>query len=179
MLDLLNKRRSIRQFQCRPIEKEKRDLILEAALRSPSSRNFTPWEFIVVSDPQRMEAISRAKEHGSAFLKGAPLAVVVCADPEKSDVWIEDCSIAAILIQMTAQSLGLGCCWVQIRRRMHDAGKSSEEYLKQLLDIPERFTVEAIIGIGYPDEVKPGHPKESLQFDKLHFGRFGNGEGGE
>jgi nitroreductase len=178
MLSLLEKRRSIRQFKTQPVEKEKRDLLLEAVLRSPSSRNNTPWEFVVVTDSERLEALSCAKAHGSGFLKGAPLAVVVCADPEKSDVWIEDCSIATLILHVTALSLGLGSCWVQIRQRLQGEGKTSEAYLKELLELPPRFTVEAIVGIGYPDEVKPGHRREELQFDKVHYNTFGQGEEG-
>ena len=52
-------------------------------------------------------------------LETAPLAVVICADETLNDAWIEDCSIASILLQLTAQSIGLGSCWIQIRNRMY------------------------------------------------------------
>ncbi len=172
-IELLRGRRSIRRYEPKEVEKEKIDLILEAALRAPSSRSLNPWEFIVVTDKELIEKLSRAKEHGSAFLKGAPLAVVVCADPERCDVWVEDCSIASILIQLQAHDLGLGSCWVQIRRRMHDSVKTAEDYVKEVLGIPDNMVVESIIGIGYPAEKKPPHPRESLQFNKIHINRYG------
>ncbi|RMG69252.1 MAG: NAD(P)H-dependent dehydrogenase/reductase, partial [Nitrospirae bacterium] len=150
-------------------EREKIELILEAALRSPSSRSLNPWEFVVVTDRDLIEKLSRAKEHGSSFLKGAPLAFVVCADPARCDVWIEDCSIASILIQLQAQDLGLGSCWVQIRKRMHSAELTAEDYVKKVLDLPEHWVVESIIGIGYPAEEKKPHPAESLQHGKVHY----------
>ncbi len=172
ILPILEKRRSIRKFQPKPVERDKVDILIEAALRSPSSRGRNPWEFVVVTDPARLKKLSRAKTHGSEFLKSAPLAIVICADREKSDVWIEDCSIAAIILQLAAESLGLGSCWAQIRLRQHEDGKPAEDYLRTILDIPERFSVESIIGIGYPGESKPGHPRESLEYGKIHFEVF-------
>ena len=120
MINLLRKRRSIRVYEDRKIELEKIEILKEAILRSPSSRNINPWEFIFVDDKELLIKLSKAKEHGSEFLESAALGIVVCGNEKKSDVWIEDCSIASILVQMVAQSLGLGSCWIQIRNRMHN-----------------------------------------------------------
>jgi len=173
LLPLLRLRRSIRRFQPQPVEPGKISCLVEAVLRSPSSRGRNPWEFIVVTDPELLRQLSLAKSHGSSFLAGAPLAVVVAADPAKCDVWIEDCSIAAIILQLTAQSLGLGSCWTQIRMRPHGDGRTAEDFLKGLLQIPESLAVEAVIGIGYPAEKKPGHPREDLLSGQIHHNRFG------
>ena len=108
MLDLLRKRRSVRKYRDEDIEAEVVELLKEAALRSPTSRNFRPWRFVFVTDRGKLAALSRAKESGSSFLAGARLGVVVCADEGESDVWIEDCSIASIILQLAGQSLGLG-----------------------------------------------------------------------
>lgn len=172
VLNLLRKRRSIRKFTSQPVEDEKVDALVETAIRTPTSRGRNPWEFIVLRDKLSLEKISRAKEHGSAFLAGAPLAIVIAADTGKSDVWTEDCSIAAIAIQLAAEELGLGSCWVQIRLRQHDANHTSEDYLKDLLGLPANFAVECIIGIGYPGETKSGHAKEFLPFDQVHYEKF-------
>jgi nitroreductase len=172
-LSMLKKRRSIRKFEEKEIEKEKIDKLIEAALRSPSSRGLNPWEFIVVTDRELLDKLSRSKEHGSSFLMGAPLGIVVIADPEKCDVWVEDCSVASIIIHLTAESLGLGSCWIQIRERMHDEQKTAEEYIREVLEIPGKYKVESIIGIGYPAEEKPSHSRESLSYDKLHRESFG------
>lgn len=168
-LDLLKVRRSIRQFIDKPVEKEKIDQLVEAILRSPSSRGLNPWEFTVVTQRERIGALAKAKAHGSAFLKNAPLAIVVCADPSKCDVWIEDCSIAAIITHLAATDLGLGSCWIQIRLREHDAKTTAEEYVKKTLGLAENVQVEAIIAIGYPKEDKPGHPTSSLPFDRVRY----------
>ncbi|KAA0259457.1 NAD(P)H-dependent dehydrogenase/reductase [Deferribacter autotrophicus] len=173
MLELLRKRRSIRQFQDKKIESEKIEILKEAILRSPSSRGLTPWEFIFVDDKNILQKLSTAKTHGSSFIKNAPLAVVVIADTNKSDVCIEDCSIAAITLQYTAESLGLGSCWAQIRLREHNKEMSAEDYVKNILNIPENYMVECIIGIGYPAETKKGHTTSELHFNKIHWNSYG------
>lgn len=172
LLSLLRKRRSIRRFTNQPVESVKIDLLIESAVRAPTSRGRNPWEFIVVTDPRLLTQLAAAKEHGSAFLAGAPLAIVVAADTTKSDVWIEDCSIAAMVIQLTAENIGLGSCWVQIRGRSHDPDCSSEEYLKPLLDLPASHSIECILGIGYPGEEKAGHPSDGLPYNHVHRDRF-------
>jgi len=169
MIDLLRKRRSIRKFAPERVAPELVETLVEAALRSPSSRKINPWEFVVVDDPETLLKLSRAKQHGSEFLKNAPLAVVVCADTAKSDVCIEDCSIAAIIIQLTAVSLGLGSCWAQIRNRTHDREKNSETYVRDLLGLPDHIMVETVIGIGYPAERKALIPAGRLQRDKIRY----------
>ena len=172
MITLLRQRRSIRTFLQKRIEAAKIDLLTEALLRSPSSRNICPWEFIFVKESELLQKLSRAKQSGSAFLAKAPLAVVILGDEQKSDVWIEDCSIAAIILQLTAQSLGLASCWVQIRNRMHDMETTSEVYVQQLFGLKDHLRVESIIGIGYAAEHKPGVPAEHLHREKIHSSTF-------
>lgn len=173
MIELLRKRRSIRKFSTEKLTPEAVETLVEAALRAPSSRGINPWEFVLVDDPALLKRLSEAKQHGSGFLAGAPFAVVVCADSEKSDVWVEDCSIAAIVIQLTAVSLGLGSCWAQIRNRRHDKERSAEEYLQQLLGLPEQVKVECVIGIGYPAERKRPVSATNLQRGKLRHNGWG------
>jgi nitroreductase len=172
-LDLLKKRRSIRQFTVQPVEKEKIDLLIEAMLRSPSSRGLNPWEFVVVTEQEAINDLAKAKLHGSTFMKNAPLAIVVCGDPGRGDVWVEDCSIAALIIHLAATDLGLGSCWIQIRKRDHDGQITAEEYVKKRLAITGNLMVEAMIAIGYPKEEKPEHPLSSLPYDKVSFEEYG------
>lgn len=173
MLALLQKRRSIRRFLAKPVEKEKVDLLVEAALRSPSSRALQPWHFVIVDDPRLLARLAKAKTHGSSFLENAPLGIVVCADTRKSDVWIEDASIATIILQLAAESLGLGSCWIQIRERPHSSARTAQEVVADLLRLPGGVMVEAMVAVGYAGEVKPPHPKEELLFSQVHLGAFG------
>jgi nitroreductase len=173
-ISLVRKRRSIRRFSPAPIETEKLRTLVEAALRAPSSRGVEPWEFIIVTDRTLLRRLAKAKEHGSAFLENAACGIVICADPQKSDVWIEDGSIASVFVHLAAASLGLGSCWIQIRERHHDATKSAESYISEILEIPETLRVESMVAVGYPDEEKPGHPNEGLNYGKVHLNAFGS-----
>lgn len=172
MIDLLSKRRSIRKYTGKAIDKKTLELLTEALLRSPTSRNNKPWEFILVDEPELLSKLSKAKEHGSSFLDKAALGIVVCADSTKSDVWVEDCSIATILAQMTAQSLGLGSCWIQIRKRQHDEKTTAEKYIQKLLGLPKHIKVESIVSIGYPNEEKKPIPKSELDYQKIRHNHF-------
>jgi nitroreductase len=171
-IDLLRQRRSIRKFLDKPIEREKVNELIEAALRSPSSRGLNPWQFIIVDNKTLLETLSASKQHGSSFLKGAPLAIIVCAD-DSVETWVEDCSIASILIQLSAESMGLKSCWIQIRDRQHDRLTSSREFIAEHVNLPANINVEAIIAIGYSDEVKQPHTLEKLQFEKIWLNAYG------
>jgi nitroreductase len=172
-MSLVEKRRSIRRFEDRPVEADRVNLLIEAALRSPSSMGRNPWEFVVVSERQTLERLASAKPHGATFLKDAPLGIVVCADPEKCDVWIEDASIASVFIHLAAESLGLGSCWIQIRERMHESGSTAEAHVAKVLNLPEDLHVESIVAVGYPAEQKPPHSRDGLQFEKVHSESYG------
>lgn len=172
MIELLRNRRSIRKYTNQAIEKEKIDILKEAVLRSPSSKNIDPWEFIFVSEPKIIQKLKDCKPTGATPLATAHLAVIICADETKNDVWIEDCSIASIFLQLTAQHLGLGSCWIQIRKRQHSETVSAEKYIQKLLNVPEKYRVLSIITIGYPATARKGKPFEELEFEKIRTNRF-------
>lgn len=169
IIDNLRKRRSIRKFQDRTIKKEIIKELEEVLLRSTSSRGINPWEFYITDNRETLQQLSLSKQHGSTLIKEAALAVVICADSSKSDVWIEDCSITSILLQMAAEERGLGSCWVQIRERKHSDTITSTDYVKELLGITNHdIQICSIIALGYPNEEKEPHSYTDLQFDKIH-----------
>lgn len=172
LYELLKSRRSIRKFQDKEVEKDKLDIILKSALLAPSSRSRRPWEFIVVTDKELLKKLSKAREHSSSFIENAPLGIVVIADPEICDVWIEDASIASIIIQLSAQSLGLGSCWIQIRERFHSGDLKAEDYVKDVLGIPSKYSVECMIAVGYPAETKRAYSEDDLMYEKLHYDKY-------
>jgi nitroreductase len=174
MLSLIKRRRSIRIFQDKKVEKTKIDQIVQAALLSPSSKNNNPWKFIIVDDKEVLKELSDAKEAGSQFLAKAPIAVVVLADPEQSDVWIEDASIATTILIMAAQNLELGSCWIQIRERNYSDEINSEEFVKNILGIPKKLRVLCIVAIGYPGEEKSEKQIEERKLDDIYQNHFGN-----
>lgn len=167
MLDVLYNRRSTRKFLDKKIDELILRQLLKACLLSPSSKNSQPWEFIVVDDPALLAQLSLAKPHGACLLKHAPLAVVVAGDKTKSDVWIEDCSIASIILQLAAESLGLGSCWVQIHRRYHDDEQTANEFISDLLNIPGHLDVLSVIGIGYKATDRPMPGEKEIEWQKV------------
>lgn len=170
--DLLRSRRSIRKFQNREVEKGKRDIILKCALLAPSSRSRRPWEFIAVTDRKLLKKLSVCREHGSAFLAGAPFGIVVIADPDMCDVWVEDSSIASIIIQLSAHSLGLASCWIQVRERYYSGKIRAEDYIREVLEVPSRYRVECMVAVGYPAEEKQPYEDSTLLYDKIHTDMF-------
>ncbi|NLL52700.1 MAG: NAD(P)H nitroreductase [Peptococcaceae bacterium] len=168
MLDLLYQRRSIRRYLPTPIEEEKVQTLTKAALLAPSGRGVESQKFIVVNDKNLVTKLAQTREFGSAFLQDAPLVFVVLGDSNATDVWVEDAALAATIIQLTAHSLGLGSCWVQIRNRQHNTEKTAEEYVQELLNIPKHLKVACMLGIGYPAEKKEARTDNDLDFSRVH-----------
>ena len=174
--DLIQQRRSIRKFTDEKLTAQQVETIMRAALMSPSSKSSTPWQFVLVEDKEVLLKLSVCKSHGSKLIADCALAVVVIADPLASDVWIEDASIACLMMQLQAEDLGIGSCWVQIRNRETAEDESSEEYIRLLLDIPFQMQVLSVIAIGNKAQERPPLDEEKLQWEKLHIGKFGYGE---
>lgn len=172
VLNLLRQRRSIRQFTPQTLSEQQIAELQEVVLRAPTSRNQQPCHFIFVTDKELLSQLAIAKPHGAAFLANTALAIVICANPQRSDVWIEDCSIAATLLHLAATDLGLGSCWVQIRGRNHNDTLSSEGFVRQSLNVPEGLCVDAIVGVGHAAETLPGHADSELLTERIHVQRF-------
>ncbi|ANU64818.1 MULTISPECIES: nitroreductase family protein [Muribaculaceae] len=170
--DLITNRRSIRRYTDEEISAEDVKTIMEAALMAPTSKSSRPWQFVIVEDAARLEALSKCKEAGAMPIAKAPLAIVVAVDVEASDPWIEDAAIAATFIQLQAQDLGLGSCWIQIRGRYTDRDLESETYVQNVLDMPDTILPVAIITIGHPAEEKKPQNLEKLLWEKVHINEW-------
>ena len=170
--DLVQMRRSHRKFTEQEIDADDVRLILRAALMSPTSKGQRAWQFVVVDDKQDIEKLADAKDLGSQFLKGAPLAIVVLGDPVQNDCWVEDGSIAAISMQYQAEDLGLGSCWIQMRGRGLSDGTSADTVIRGILDIPENLSVLCVLAIGHKaDERKPQN-EDKLKWENVHAGKW-------
>ena len=170
--DLVSLRRSHRKFTTEEIDAEDVRLILRAALMSPTSKGQRAWQFVVVDDPLDIEKLSDAKDMGSQFMKGAPLAVVVLGDPVQNDCWVEDGSLAAVAMQYQAEELGLGSCWVQMRGRGLSDGTSADTVIRGILDIPENFSCLCVIAVGHKaDERKPQN-EDKLKWENVHVEKY-------
>lgn len=172
-LELLKNRRSSRLFTGEAVNKEAVCDLMRAALMSPSGHRYNPWEFILVEDKEMLKSLSVSKERGAGLLEGAAMAVVVLGDTNKTDVWVEDCSIATIIIQLAAESLGLGSCWVQIRKRFDADGNSAADNVRKLLNIPPNYEPLSIVAIGHKAKETKPFDEEKMQWEKIHIGSFG------
>ncbi len=169
---LLAKRRSYRKYTDEPLLGDEVQLILEAALLSPTSKGSRGWEFVVVEDKDMLEKLSVSKPQNAAFIANAALAVVVLGNPLESDVWIEDASIASTNMQLQAEALDIGSCWVQIRDRNFSDVVTSAEYINELLDIPMPLQVLSIISFGRKQKQKNPANLDNLLWEKIHIGKF-------
>lgn len=154
VLEIIEKRRSVRDFSDKSIEREKLELILEAARLAPSSCNSQPWKFIVVDDKELLKKVAKAQPTGTPinkFLVDAA-AIVVCVDEPKlvvhktagilnRDNQRIDVGIAMEHMVLVAAELGIGSCWI---------GWFSERQIRKLLDIPRGKTVSVLLALGYP-----------------------------
>lgn len=169
---LITHRRSTRKFTDQLLSPEQVETILKAALKAPTSKSSFSWEFIVIEDKQMLKSLAGSKKHGAAFIEECALAVVVLGDGMKSDVWIEDASVASIYMQLQAEDLGLGSCWCQIRNRFAPDETESEQYIRDLLGIPYQFNILSIIAFGYKNQERKPFNEEHLLWEKIHIGSF-------
>ena len=130
--DLLLTRHSIRKYKDQEVSPDDVRTIIEAALLSPSSKSKRPWQFVIVDNREKLKALSKGKTYGAHALETAAFAVAVIADPGKSDVYVEDCTYAAALMQLQAHALGLGSCWIQV----HLTAKAPVSMSSRFLEYP-------------------------------------------
>lgn len=170
--ELLVRRRSIRRYTDDPIGAEDVKLILEAALLAPTSKNSRSWQFIAVDDPDMLARLAECKPAGANPVGGCKLAIVVAGDPTLSDPWIEDASIAAAYMQLQAEDLGIGSCWIQVRGRFTADNIPSEEYVQELLGMPETMPVLCIMTFGHKGEERRPVDTSKLLWEKVHIGKW-------
>ena len=170
--DLLVKRRSIRRYKQEPLDAESVKLILEAGLMAPTSKNSRAWQFIAVDDADMLQRLSQCKQAGAMPVAKAALAIVVAVDATKSEAWIEDASAAASYMQLQAADLGIGSCWVEVRDRYQMDGTPANEYVQELLGIPEEISVGCSLTFGYPDEDRKPCDTSKLHWENVHIGSY-------
>lgn len=169
---MLVERRSIRRYTTEKIDPEHVRLILEAGLLAPTSKSARAWQFVVVEESEMLERLALCKPMGAAPIAKCPLAIVVAVDSTATEPWVEDGSVAASYMQLQAQALGLGSCWIQVHGRFTADGTPSEEYVQELLGIPETCPVVCVLTFGHKDEVRKPQDLEKLKWENVHIGKF-------
>ena len=161
----------MRKFTEQELSQDEVVALLKAALMSPSSKRSNPWQFVLVDDKETLHKLSFCKETGASFLKDAALAIVVMADPLASDVWIEDAAIASLMIQLQAEDLGLGSCWIQIRNRSL-GDEATEDLVREMLEIPDNMAILCAVTIGHKDEERKPFDEEKMLWEKVHIAKW-------
>ena len=163
--EALLKRRSVRKFTEEAVSEEMIQELLHAAMSGPSACNKKPWEFYVVTNPEKLEELKGA----SKFTKmNSKLAIIVCGNLSRAlpmpfaNYWIQDCSSATENILLRVTDLGLGAVWCGIHPQ-----KQAEKKVRQILDIPQSQVPLNIIHIGHPAE----EPEARDQYEekRIHY----------
>jgi len=170
--DIVQKRRSIRKFTQQELTPEQTQAILRAALMAPTSKSTRAWHFIVVDNKDILRQMAQSKSAGADFVADAPLAVLVLMDVDKTDVWVEDASIAAVSMQYQATELGLGSCWAQIRLRGHADGTFADEILRDMFGYPQNLVAECIVAFGYPAIERKLQDEDKLKWESVSVNKF-------
>jgi nitroreductase len=148
-LEAINARQSIRRFLGTPVEKEKIQMLLEAAIRAPSAMNKQCWRFVAVTDKETIVKLAKTNMVFNGWLKDAPAVIVFCADPKDSvdmnglPYYMWDAALAAQNLVLAATDMGLGTCYL---------AAYDEKKVKDLLGIPEDLRVVCMTPLGYPTE---------------------------
>ncbi|MGQ9630010.1 MAG: nitroreductase family protein [bacterium] len=163
--EVIRRRRSIRKYKSREVEREKLDRVLEAGRLSPSAANRQPWHFIVVTDPKVRESLRAA--YNRDWFVGAPAIIVACADPKGAwvradgqEYWGVDVAIALQSMVLAATEEGLGTCWI---------AAFDEKAAVEALKIPPGIRVVAMTPLGYPDEEKGEVTNRKAMGEILHW----------
>ena len=164
-------RTSIRKFTDQPVEAEKVEQMLRAAMAAPTAVNKQPWHFVVVDDKEVLNQLGGPGRRGD-MLRNAPLAIVVCGNMEKAldgpgrDFWVQDVSAATENLLLAAHALGLGAVWTGAYPITERAGQ-----IAQVLGMPETIIPLCVVVIGYPDEQPT--PKDKWKPENVSHNRYG------
>ena len=151
VIDALLKRRSIRQYSIKPVDKSEIRLMLKAGMYAPSARNEQPWHFMVIDDRGLLLQIREVHPYAS-MLSGAALAILVCGDENlelSKGYWPVDCSAATQNILLAAHALGLGAVWLGVYPR-----QERQSAINKIFELPSHIQPFSLISIGHPAEEK-------------------------
>jgi nitroreductase len=169
-LDFIFKRRSIRKYQEKDVESEKIELLLKAGMSAPTAMNYQPWEFVVITEIERINKIKSALTFANS---NAPLVICVCGNLKglkqlvKERFWVQDCSAATENILLAATALGLGSVWCGVHPISMYVKKISET-----LELPSGVIPLNALFIGYPAEEKEA--RTQYKPEKVHHQKYGS-----
>jgi len=166
-MDVINKRRSIRSFLEKPVELEKIEALLKAAMQAPSAKNQQPWEFIVIDDREILNELSKLSNYANALLT-APVGILLVSNVENllhPEFWEQDMSAATENLLLKAVDLGLGAVWLGI-----NPVPSRVEFVKNLFDLPTHMIPFSVVPVGYSD--RENKFKDRYNQEKVHYNKW-------
>ena len=166
VIDAIQKRRSLRSYTGEPLEDWQIENLIRAFFYAPSTMNWRPCHLVVVTDRNKLMELSKATPWAK-MLEKAGVGFVIVGDEEKSQWWLEDCSIACEHLWLEATDMNLGACWIQVR-----GVEKGEENVKRILAIPEKFRVLSMMAVGVPKKFKPIHDDSQIEKERLHWEKF-------
>ena len=160
-LEAIFTRRSIRNYLDRPVETEKVQLLLKAAMIAPTTVDNRDWEFMVLTQRERLDQLSGCLNQSGKALCRAPLAIVLCGNTDEAyrwapDYWVEDCAAAAENILIAANSMGLGAVWLGVYRRLTRCGGYPNFWRSRAMQCP------SVLLLGYPGRAAPRTGRSAL-----------------
>ena len=169
--DIIFERRTVRKFKEDKVDRELLDELLKYSLMGPSYGNSRPVEFIVVEDKDTLNALSGIETFGTKYIAECPTVVIVMADTDLSETWVEECSIAASYLQLLAQEAGLNTAWVNLKDGETKDDVPMQEFTRNLFNLPKSYATLCMIPIGYGNE----KVRKRVDFDaspKIHSEKF-------
>lgn len=167
-LSAIMDRRSIRKFEDRPVEREKLEAVLRAAMQAPSGKNSQCWEFLVLEDAADRAALSGMSPFAQCA-KNAPAAILVMLNRKRYDpevtVWIQDLSAACMNMLTQAELEGLGATWLG----MYPFPERLEA-IRSYFRLPDHLEAFAVIALGYKFREKPS--EDRYDPGKVHWGHI-------
>lgn len=155
-LQVIEKRKSVRKYADRPVEREVLDTIVKLAQTAPSSRNSKSSAFMIIEDKSVIEALAGMRDYGASPLKSAQAAIVVMGDTSKTDLWVDNCAISATFVQLAVTAMDLVSCWIHVNGRPclkdEPEGAKAEDYVADLLGIRDGLKPYCVVAIGYPED---------------------------
>ena len=172
IMEHMRHRRSVRQYTGAAIDDLLLKQVLEAGIIAPTGRNLQSVECIVIKDRHRLQELAHSRKSGAGMLEKAGAAILVLADADKTDTWLEDASIAAAYMHLTADALGLGSCWIQMRARESTDERPMEDWLRERFLFPTNLRAVSIISLGVIDSHPDPHAAHAIQWKKVHTERY-------
>lgn len=157
-------RRSIRHYRPDPVSEDLVTEVIRAGMNAPSAGNEQPWQFLVIYDRSKIDAITSVHPNAK-MLHEAPVAILVCADRHRfqySEYWIQDCAAATENMLIMAADLGLGSVWLGVY-----SNQPRVEGITRIFSLPENIVPFAVIPLGWPAETK--EPNNRFDRSRIHY----------